>query len=90
MSPLPVTSQNASASSTPSPAVMDCVGQLNQLREQHPDWFDEYDDAMVDVVADRATMEALLESAPTDFLKGLMYGKLALRMQISNLTERAF
>lgn len=75
---------------SPSPAVLECMTYLNQQRELHPEWFDEYDDAMVDVVADRQVMEQLLDTAPNEFLRGLMYGKLAMRQQIATLTERAF
>ncbi len=90
MSLSPATAQPTAKNAAPSPAVMECMGHLNTLREQFPDWFDDYDDAMVDVVADRKTIEKLLETAPNEFLKGLMYGKLAMRMQISALTERSF
>lgn len=71
-------------------AVVECMTTMNQLRQEYADWFAEYEDAGVDLEADRQQMEALLQSAPTPFLKGMMYGKLAMRMQISNLTERAF
>lgn len=84
------TTQQPSPSAAPAPAVRQCMAHLNQLREQHPEWFDEYDDALVDVVADRQVLEQLLESAPNEFLRGLIYGKLAMRAQISALTERSF
>lgn len=74
----------------PCQAVMDCIPHLNEMQRQHPDWFDEYEDAMVDVVADRAVIESLLERAPNEFLRGMMYGKLVMRIQIALLTERAF
>lgn len=82
--------QQRAGSSSPSPAVLECITHLRGLQSAHAEWFDEYEDAMVDLVADRATIERLLATAPTDFLRGMLYGKLAMRMQISNLTERSF
>lgn len=71
-------------------AVVQCMATMNEMREEYPDWFAEYEDAGVDLVADRAQIESLLATAPTPFLKGMIYGKLAMRLQISNLTEREF
>lgn len=53
MSLSPTSTNPAPTSSAPSPAVMECLGHLAKQRELHPEWFDEYEDAMVDVVADR-------------------------------------
>lgn len=73
-----------------SAAVIQCIEKLSDLEHEYPDWFLAYDNAMVDVCADRATIEALLDSAPTEFLRGMLYGKLAMRTQIAFLTERSF
>jgi hypothetical protein len=74
----------------PSAAVVECIQSMQAFKDQFPDWFDEYDDAMVDSGADRATIERLLRTAPNEFLRGMMFGKLAMRVQIAAITERAF
>ena len=73
-----------------SAAVIQCIEDLRHLESQYPEWFLQYDNAMVDVVADRGTIEALLASAPTEFLRGMLYGKLEMPTQIAFLTERSF
>lgn len=82
--------QEITGQASPSAAVVDCIQEMQRLKEQFPEWFDEYDDAMVDTGADRATIEALLRTAPNEFLRGMMFGKLVMRVQIAAITERDF
>lgn len=74
----------------PSVAVLQCLEEMKALEQQYPEWFADYEDAMTDVVASRAEIESLLATAPTDLLRGLLFGTLKLRIQISFLTGREF
>lgn len=65
---------------------------LSKLRDDalsYPEWFDELDLIDVDVCT-RSELDALIVSAPTQFIQGLLYGKLTLRIQLSSITGRGF
>lgn len=63
--------------------------EMDRLRQVHPGWYAAYDEAMIDT-ADRAVYVELLNTAPTPFAVGLLYGKFAMRMEIEQITGRAF
>jgi hypothetical protein len=71
-------------------AVMQCVEEMQKLQQTHPLWWSDYDDAQMDISCDRAVLEELLETAPTPFARGVVFGKIVFRQQIAALTEEAF
>lgn len=64
-----------------------CLPQLRQLAAEHPLWMDQYDDADPNVCSPEQLWD-LLESAPTEFARGLIYGKLSLRTDAAAVTGR--
>lgn len=64
--------------------------KMQALAVTHPDWFAQYEDADADVPgADQATLERLLATAPCEFSRGVVFGKIAFRDQVANLSIRA-
>jgi hypothetical protein len=64
-------------------------GDLAQAQAADPTWFAHYDE----IQADRADFEelyALMESAPTEFTRGLVYGRIMARMDVAAVTGEAF
>lgn len=59
------------------------VGSVNQT------WLDEYDDANVDIGCSREVLIKLMQSAPSDFARGLVAGRLMLLNQIAAVTGRS-
>lgn len=63
--------------------------KLQQLASTHPTWFQAYDDASADAPnADRGALERLLATAPSEFARGVVFGKIALCDQVAVLTAR--
>ena len=60
------------------------------IRTKYPDWHAMYEDVMPDTVATRSEMIELWTTAPTDWAKGVMYGKFTLRLEIAAHTGIAF
>lgn len=63
--------------------------KMKFVRATHPDWFDFFEDHDPDT-CDRATLQQLIETAPTDYARGLCAGKLSLRIQLALVTGRPF
>jgi hypothetical protein len=57
-----------------------CMAPMNDLARCHPEWMAQFDDVEPDI-ADLADLVMLLETAPSPFAQGLVYGKLTLRSQ---------
>ena len=70
-------------------AIARCDKKINDLREQHADWFELFDDTLPDS-APRAEVVELMASAPSDFALGLMYGKFTMRLELEAVTGREF
>ena len=70
--------------------VVKCVEEMQQMQETHPRWWSEYEDAQMDISCDRAVLEGLLQTAPTPFARGVVFGKIVFRQQIAALTEEVF
>lgn len=60
-----------------------------QLASVDPVWVERFDDAHLPT-ADRPTVVDLLQSAPDDFARGLMYGHILARLEIAQATGRPF
>lgn len=71
-------------------SIESCVAELQDIANSHPDWWAEYEDAQIDIGSDRETLDRLLKSAPTQFAKGVVFGKIVFRQQIASLTGRPF
>lgn len=63
--------------------------EFAQARAEHPEWSAQFEDADP-VTAEREVVEALLESAPTPFLAGLLVGFMMFRQQMAIITGRPF
>ncbi|HBJ86951.1 MAG TPA: hypothetical protein DDZ88_24450 [Verrucomicrobiales bacterium] len=63
--------------------------QMLVVKEQYPDWYAEYEDRDP-MTAARADLDFLLESAPTEFVAGLVVGVMLFRQQMAILTGRHF
>lgn len=62
---------------------------MRQLREQHPHWHADFDD-LDPFVAERRHVEHLLQTAPTEWARGLLTGIMMFRQQIAAVTGRGF
>jgi hypothetical protein len=60
---------------------------MHVLARQHPDWFARLD-AIDPDLASREDLEQMIETAPTVFLAGYLYGKLTMRVQLDAITRR--
>lgn len=63
---------------------------LSRLRAEvrdHSEWFDELDLLDADVCP-QSDLRTLLSTAPTDYLRGYIFGKLSIRMQMAEITGR--
>lgn len=58
-----------------------------QVEQRFADWFAAYEDAQPDT-APRSEVVELMASAPTDFARGLIYGKYLMRLEIAAITKR--
>ena len=63
----------------------ECHTAMAALAATHPLWMAEYEDATPFC---SEPLQELLESAPTEFARGVILGKLSLLRDISTLTER--
>ena len=66
-----------------------CKYTLDQIAQSHPEWFADFEDRMPDF-APRSQVLDLLERAPTEFARGLMYGKLLARVEIAQVSGVPF
>jgi len=69
-----------------SAAVTRCHAQLTNL---DPAWLARMDDAHLPT-ADRSTIIDLLQTAPDEFTRGLMYGQVLARLELAQATGRPF
>lgn len=53
---------------------------MAQLQRMHPSWMAAFDDAQADE-ASLTELLGLLKTAPTEFARGVVFGKLSLRAQ---------
>ena len=60
---------------------------LERLEGLFPEWFDDFSRVDADFAA-RDEMLALMKSAPHPLLSGLLYGKLAMRIELRAITGR--
>lgn len=60
---------------------------MHVLARLHPAWFSKLDAIEPDLCA-REDLEALIETAPTAFLAGFLYGKLTMRVQLDAIAQR--
>jgi hypothetical protein len=65
--------------------ITECHSAMATLAATHPFWMAEYEDAMP---FDTEPLQELLESAPNDFARGIIVGKLSILRDISTLTDR--
>lgn len=85
--------QYGSESQVAEPKVVGAIELLGanmaMVKHKFPDWYEQYED--VDpMIGDRATVEALLNDAPTDFARGLIAGILIFRQSLAIVTGREF
>lgn len=70
-------------------ALAACEKKMVELQVNHPDWYELFEDTFPDN-APREEVVELMASAPTDFAKGLMFGKFSMRLELEAVTGRAF
>jgi len=63
--------------------------RLIALKETFQEWFDQFDHVDPDFCA-RIELEEMILSAPISFVEGILFGKLATRIQMTALSGRAF
>lgn len=66
-----------------------CDRKMQELSTKHPDWFELFDDTLPDN-APRSEVVELMQTAPSDFAMGLMYGKFTMRIELETMTGRPF
>lgn len=76
---------NGSHMTTFSDTITDCHAAMAALAHTHPWWMAEYEDAMP---FNTEPLQELLDSAPNDFARGVIIGKLSVLRDISTLTDR--
>lgn len=62
--------------------------ELDQLGTTNQSWLADYEDFQLDVGCDHEVLTRLLETAPTDFSRGVVAGRLISLAQIAQLTGR--
>jgi hypothetical protein len=65
-----------------------CMADMKALEREHPAWLAQFDDVNPDV-ADMDELIELLDSAPTAFARGIVKGRIDLRLQVASVTLRA-
>jgi len=70
---------------TVSDTITDCHAAMAALAATNPWWMAEYEDA---IPFASEPLQELLESAPNDFARGVILGKLSILRDISSLTDR--
>ena len=68
-----------------SDTITNCHSAMEALAATHPFWMVDYEDAMP---FNTVPLQELLDSAPTDFARGVIIGKLSILRDISTLTDR--
>jgi len=68
-------------------AVVEGLSKMRDEAVKFQDWFDELDLAEVDSCS-CAELAELVVSAPADFTRGVLFGKLSLRIQLAAITGR--
>lgn len=68
-----------------STVTIDCYSDMAALAHTHPFWMAEYEDV---VPFSSEPLQDLLDSAPNDFARGVIIGKLSVLRDISTLTDR--
>ncbi len=61
--------------------------KMLEVETQFPEWWSMYEDVVPDT-APRAEVVELLQSAPNDFARGVVYGKYLMRLEIAAITKR--
>lgn len=60
---------------------------MRQVERDEPDWFDDYEDASA-LVFEIDTAARLAMTAPSEYLAGLLMGRLLLLRELQALTQR--
>lgn len=68
--------------------IIDTTLELDHLGVTHPVWLADYDDAQLDTGGDHETLARLVSTAPTDFARGVVAGRLMLQDQIASALGR--
>ncbi len=63
--------------------------QMQSVQANHPDWYADYEDGDV-FTASREVLSELVNTAPTDFARGLLVGVMMFRQQLAIITGRSF
>ena len=66
--------------------IIGATRELDRLAATHAAWLADYDDASLDVGCDCDVLTSLVATAPSDFARGLLTGRLLLLNQIANET----
>jgi hypothetical protein len=66
------------------------VSGMDALEAHHPEWYATYNEVLPDSAATRAELAELWATAPTEFAKGLIYGKFGMRLEIAAHTGIPF
>lgn len=69
--------------------VQDIKAGIDKVRLIDPLWCNEYEDKDP-MIADRADVEQLLETAPNDWAYGLIQGIMLIRLELSSITGAEF
>lgn len=69
--------------------IIQTARELGQLGSSSQKWLDEYEDANVDIGCDREVLTNLMNTAPTEFARGVVAGRLMLLDQIAAVTGRS-
>ncbi len=63
--------------------------QLELLQQNHPSWFQRYEDTPLES-ASSTELQELLQQAPNDFATGLVLGVFRARLFLSSITGQTF
>ncbi len=69
--------------------IISTARELGRLGSSNQKWLDEYEDANIDIGCDREVLAKLMASAPTDFARGVIAGRMMLLDQIVSVTGRS-
>ncbi|MFC5500094.1 hypothetical protein ACFPOE_21300 [Caenimonas terrae] len=65
------------------------AGDLDAARREHPAWFDRYDEGALDRAGAADLME-LMNTAPSSFTRGMVFGAFMARMELAGVTGAGF
>lgn len=86
---LAMLTQNRPSAGFQGPARRAAIEQLTRESIAHDEWFSRMD--LVDAdTCERAELLELLETAPSPFMRGYLYGKLTVRVEIAAMTGRSY